>query len=274
MGFKIIALDIDGTLVDDQNQINSMTLRTLQQARARGIKIVLTTGRPLSGTLSLLEKLGLNNNPNEYVITYQGAILETTNGDIIYQNHLTFRAFVNIEMNLFHKPINLLSLTNNSIYIVQKDANYFTAKEAVKNHLSIKFRTLHEMIEKRDELVFPKLMIAGRKENLDNIQPILMDQFSGNYNLIRSENNYIDINQKNVDKGVELQKLVKYLHLVRENVLAIGNGDNDLSMIRYAGLGIGMQNSTSNILKQADIITSSNNDSGVAKAIRKFVLAG
>jgi hypothetical protein len=273
MGFKIIALDIDGTLVDDWNQIDSMTLRTLQQARARGIKIVLTTGRPLSGTLSLLEKLGLNNNPNEYVITYQGAILETTNGDIIYQNPLTFRAFVNIEMNLFHKPINLLSLTNNSIYIVQKDANYFTAKEAVKNHLSIKFRTLHEMIEKRDELVFPKLMIAGRKENLDNIQPILMDQFSGNYNLIRSENNYIDINQKNVDKGVALQKLVKHLHLVRENVLAIGNGDNDLSMIKYAGLGIGMQNSTSNILKQADIITSSNNDSGVAKAIRKFVLA-
>lgn len=132
MSFKIIALDIDGTLVNDQNQINSLTLKTLQQARGRGIKIVLTTGRPLSGTLSLLEKLGSNNNPNEYVITYQGAILETTYGDIIYQKPLNFKAFANIEMNLFHKPINLLSLTNDSIYIVQKDANYFTAKEAAK----------------------------------------------------------------------------------------------------------------------------------------------
>lgn len=273
MSFKIIALDIDGTLVNDQNQINSLTLKTLQQARERGIKIVLTTGRPLSGILSLLEKLGLNNNPNEYVITYQGAILETTDGDIIYQKPLNFKAFANIEMNLFHKPINLLSLINDSIYIVQKDANYFTAKEAAKNHLSIKFRTLHEMIENRDELVFPKLMITGRKENLDNIQPILMDQFSENYNLVRSEQNYIDINQKNVDKAVALQILVKHLHLGRENVLAFGNGNNDLSMIKYAGLGIGMQNSTSNILKRADIITNSNNDSGVAKAIKKFVFA-
>lgn len=129
------------------------------------------------------------------------------------------------------------------------------------------------MIENRYELVFPKLMITGRKENLDNIQPILMDRFSENYNLVRSEQNYIDINQKNVDKAVALQILVKHLHLGRENVLAFGNGNNDLSMIKYAGLGIGMQNSTSNILKRVDIITNSNNDSGVAKAIKKFVFA-
>lgn len=90
MSIKLIAIDIDGTLINDQLEITEKTKETLQKATAQGIKVVLCTGRPMTGVHKYLDQLGINNLADQYVISFNGALAQTTSGQVISQFTLPF----------------------------------------------------------------------------------------------------------------------------------------------------------------------------------------
>lgn len=140
--------------------------------------------------------------------------------------------------------------------------------------MPIRVIALHDLIDmpkdKKPEML--KIMAVADKERLDKIQKNIPKSLTDKLNPIRSEPVYLDFTAPNVDKGWALKQLSEYLHLSPNEVMALGNADNDIPMIQFAGTGVAMEESTPNLLKVADYQTTSNNVDGIVKAIQKLVL--
>lgn len=272
MGIKLVAIDLDGTLLNDEGKILPSSIKVLKHIRNEGVKVVLTTGRPLISVTPFLKELGLDNSPHQYVITFNGSIIEDTNGKVIHEATFDFQTFVDFE--LWADNINLYNQleTQDTLYTTSTCIPIDAAHESWKNKLQMKVTTLHDLIEMPKKPAMLKIMAVSTKEKLDKIQNSIPNTIKEKLNPIRSEPEYLDFAAPHVDKGSALQKLTQYLGLTYSEVLAIGNADNDIPMINFAGIGIAMESSTPNLSKIADDITTSNNVDGIEKAIQKYVV--
>ena len=257
---KLIAIDLDGTLLNDHGEILQNSIKAIKEAKNYGIKIVLCTGRPLVSVTPFLEQLQLTNFNDQYVITFNGSIIETTAGKVIKQQTFDFQTFVDFE--LWADKIALYTQLENqeALYTINQNIPIDAAHESWKNKLPIHVTSLHDLIAMPQKPVMLKIMAVASNDLLDKLSPI------------RSEPMYLDFAAPNVDKGWALKKLTQYLHLNRQEVMAIGNADNDVPMVKYAGVGVAMEKSTPRLLQVADYITGSNNTTGIADIINKMIL--
>ncbi|WP_297820129.1 Cof-type HAD-IIB family hydrolase [uncultured Lactobacillus sp.] len=272
MGIKLVAIDLDGTLLNDEGKILPNSIKVLKHIRNEDVKVVLTTGRPLVSVKPFLEELGLNNSSKQYVITFNGSIIEDTNGKVIQEATFNFQTFVDFE--LWADNINLYNQleTQDTLYTTSTCIPIDGAHESWKNKLQMKVTTLHDLIEIPKKPAMLKIMAVSTKEKLDKIQNTIPKVIKEKLNLIRSEPEYLDFAAPNVDKGWALRKLAQYLGLKDNEIMAIGNADNDIPMIDFAGIGIAMEASTPRLLEIADYVTTSNNVDGIEKAIQKYVV--
>lgn len=275
MSIKLIAIDIDGTLINDERKILPETKAAIKSAQKKGIKVVLVTGRPLTSTIPYLDDLGLNNKNNEYVSTFHGAVISTTKGEIISEHNLSFNDFLEIE-NYSRtansgKPIFMMFQTPEYIYTTCPNLNLYAALESEKNLLPIRYRSLDELIKIKDKLNLLKFMYSADKNILDNVQRNLSNKIISKYSVIRSEPYYLDFINKNVNKGWAIKEIAQHLHILPEEIMAIGNANNDIEMIKFAGMGVAVKNATDDLLKIAQYVTDSNNKNGVGKIINKVI---
>lgn len=272
MAIKLVAIDLDGTLLNDEGKILPNSIKVLRQISHKGVKVVLTTGRPLISVKPFLKELNLDASSHQYVITFNGAIIENTQGKTIKEAAFDIQTFIDFE--LWANNINLYNQleTPNFLYTTYTNIPIEAAHESWKNKLPMKAKTLHDLIEISKKLVLLKIMAVGDKEELDRVQNNIPQSILEKLNPIRSEPEYLDFAAPNIDKGWALKKLAEYLDLIPSEIMAIGNADNDIPTIKYAGTGIAMASSTPTLLKIADYKTASNNIDGIEKAIKKFIL--
>lgn len=274
MSIKLIAIDLDGTLLNDAGKILPNSIKILKNISKNGVKVVLATGRPLVSVKPFLHILGLDNQEDQYVITFNGSVIENTQGKTIAQKTFDFQTFVDFE--LWAEKIQLYNQleTQTSLYTTSNLIPIDGAHESWKNKLPIRVIALHDLIDmpkdKKPEML--KIMAVADKERLDKIQKNIPKSLTDKLNPIRSEPVYLDFAAPNVDKGWALKQLSEYLHLSPNEVMALGNADNDIPMVQFAGTGVAMEESTPNLLKVADYQTTSNNVDGIEKAIQKLVL--
>lgn len=270
MSIKLIAIDLDGTLLNDMGKVQPQSIDTIKKAIKAGIKIVLATGRPLVSTKPLLKLLGLDNQDDQYVITFNGSIIETTRGKVIAEKAFKFQTFVDFE--LWAQKIHLYNQLEDqdALYTIYNHVPIDAAHESWKNKLPMNFVTLHDLIDSPNKPAMLKIMAVSDKNTLDNL--IIPDEFKTELNPIRSEPCYMDFAAPNVDKGWALKQLTEHLGLTKDEVMAMGNADNDMPMVEFAGIGVAMQKSTPNLLKVANKVTGSNNESGISDAIEKYAL--
>ncbi|WP_313757537.1 Cof-type HAD-IIB family hydrolase [Tissierella sp.] len=269
MKYKLVAIDMDGTLLNSKNQVSEKTKETIVKAKGKGAYIVLSTGRVLKSALSYSRDLDLRNP----IIACNGAIIADENGNIIYKNP--------IDNNLVKEIVNLARSKN--IYYHFYDENRFYSHIRVdeilkfysegddNNRIDIKiFKNLEEITSMKDLNVYKFLFIDDDKNKLQKLR----DELNGLNNIETSSSwaNNIEAMGLNVSKGEGLRELCSNLKIAPDEVIAIGDNENDLSMIKFAGLGVAMGNGDESIKKQADYITDSNDEDGVAKIIEKFVL--
>jgi Cof subfamily protein (haloacid dehalogenase superfamily) len=117
----------------------------------------------------------------------------------------------------------------------------------------------------------PKCLVVQEGDHLAKVEKIMSDALGNRFNVFRSEPYFLEIMPKNIDKAYSLSILAKYLHISKEEVVACGDGYNDLTMIGYAGLGIAMKNAQEVVKHKADFVTLSNDEDGIAFAIEKMV---
>lgn len=267
---KLVAMDIDETLLDDNQVISLANQNAIAAAMEQGVKIVLASGRTHSGMAEYLNKLKIAGN-DQYIITNGGSLVETLNDEVIYHKALsnqTYRqidAFVK-ENDLHYNAVDVKGQT----YTSNTDSiDRYTIIQAFENDKGLLIRQPDQLPADFEIL---KAIINEPKERLDQITPAVEQEFGEDYYVIRTGAGFLEIMPKNIDKGSALTYLAEYLQLDLSETMAIGDGENDIPMLRKAGVSVVMNNATDSIKNLADFITADNNQSGVAKAFEKYIL--
>ena len=255
--YKLIALDIDGTLLNSEKKITNEVFNSIQEAKKSGAKVVLSTGRPLPGVTPLLDELNLNDD-GDYVICFNGAVvqevkskkilsnIEMCHDDFVLINNLAKENNTHVHINT---PTNLIIPTLNNIDIVsmnEEDIN--------------------------DDITFCKIMIIDEPEKLEEVLENIPKDLFDKYTIVRSAPFFLEFLNKNANKGTALEALCNTINIPLSKSIAVGDEENDQHMIKMAGLGVAMGNARDSIKEIANYVTCSNNEHGVAKVIDKFIL--
>ncbi len=268
MSIKLVAIDIDGTLVNNNRKITPEVFDAIQKAKAAGVKIVIATGRPLLGVKNILESLNLLD-AGDYVITYNGALVQATaTGEAFIDEPLTYNDYLDIEMESRRLDTPLHSITMSTIYTHNRNISKFSVNEAYITGLPLKYRTAAEM--SKHEII--KMMYIDEPEKLDATIAKLPPRFRERYTIVKSTPFYLEILNKNASKGLAVQHLAEKLGISHEETMAIGDEENDRSMLESVGNPVVMANGNPELKKIAKYITKSNEASGVAHAINEWVL--
>ena len=263
---KLIAIDLDGTLLDDNKEISQDNKIAIQKAKTYGIKIIIASGRPYFRVKENLQQLDLNHN-TDYVITYNGGcILIGDNSEIIYEQRLSNQNICEI--------INFLEKYNGDIYLYCQD-QIFSLNQDLKianlkifNQVHFEKRTIVEL-KKMDYA--NKIILADEEKTIDEIQTKIPLELNNQYNIVRSTPYFLEFLPNHVSKGNAIKILTQILNIDTDEIMVIGDEENDLSMFCCAKIKVAMKNANLQIKKRANFITESNNNSGVARAIEKFV---
>jgi len=265
--YKLIAIDMDGTLLNDAKQISPGNFDAIQQASKNGVKVVLASGRPLVGFKRYLEELNLVSQDN-YAVAFNGALVQTSEGnEIISRTTLTLEDYKYL-YNLSKKlKVNIHALTETSV-ISPKDTKY-TRHEAEINHIPNDIIAVDQV---DGNTIIVKVMFVDEPEIIEEIMDKIPEEVRIKYTVVRSAPFYLEFLHKSVNKGAGVAALAEKLNIKQEEVICIGDAGNDIHMIKYAGLGVAMGNAFPEVKKVANFITKTNEQDGVAYIINKFIL--
>ncbi len=268
MAIKLIALDIDDTLLTSQHNISEKTKEALDKALDQGIKVVLCSGRPLAGVSPFLNDLGVAGD-DQYVITYNGGLVETVSGKVLSRKILDNHAYRRIVKYVNDNHMQYYVLDDDSnVYTSDHDINRFAATQAWENSAGIYVRTPDELA---DDFEITKAAIVGEKEDLDKYDQAVKDEFSDDYYVVRAADNFLEIMNPTANKGTGLEKLTQILSFTPDEVMAFGDEQNDLPMFKFAGTAVAMGNGSDLAKLHANYVTDTNDNDGIAKALDKLV---
>lgn len=268
MKYKILVLDLDGTLTNKKKEITEHTRETLIRAQEAGVKIVLASGRPTYGIMPLARQLELDKYEG-YILAYNGGqIIDCKTGELMYENVLDPAVYPYLYECAKSNGFQILSYKDE--YIISENADdQYVQHEAFLNRMPSK--TVENFL---DVINFPvaKCLIVGDPEPLAQLEPVMKKELESKMNVFRSEPFFLELVPKGIDKARCLAVLLEELGMTPDEMMACGDGFNDLSMIEYAGLGIAMANAQEVVRQAANYITLSNEEDGVAHAVEKFML--
>ncbi len=271
MAIKLVAIDIDGTLINDQRQITPKTVAALKKATAAGVKVVLCTGRPMTGVTAYLKELGIADQDDEYVVSFNGGLAQSTSGNVIVNHSISFDDYADWENFCLKQGVHSQIETRDYIYTTNQDLSKYTIYESGLVDMPVRYRSMDEMARERDQYIVAKAMMVDEKDKIDTALAHLPQGLRDRFSIVRSEDFYLEFMHPSASKGQTLKTLSEQLGIKQDEVMALGNAQNDNSMIEFAGIGVAMGNSIPETLKIADVTVADNNHDGVAEAVDKYV---
>ena len=266
--YEIIVLDLDGTLTNREKIITPRTKAAIMEAQRRGKRVVLASGRPTMGVTPLAKELCLGDH-HGFILSFNGGtMIDCASGETIFSRMLPAESNQRIMELADENQVAFLTYEGERLLTNDAECPYCMLESKI-NHAP-----LVEIENIRSYLTFevPKFLFVDDGGYLAMVEPRVKAALGKNFSVYRSDPYFLEILPKGIDKAQSLERLLGYLEISRERMIACGDGYNDLSMIRYAGLGVAMENAVLSLRKEADYITSSNNDDGVAEVIEKFML--
>ncbi|WP_032122232.1 Cof-type HAD-IIB family hydrolase [Clostridium amazonitimonense] len=274
MKYKMLCTDMDGTLLNSNKDISDRTKEAIKKAHEKGVHIVVSTGRMFNSANYYADMLHIK----APIISANGAFIrEKDKNDVIYKNVLGKDKCNSLLKVLQKHKVHAHFHTPNAMF---SDKMVFSAKiysdmnsylpEDNKIDIHIVEKDWEQIFEKYEDSIVKCIAIDEDVEKIQNVKSEIM-RMSG-IEVVSSYENNCEIMTEGVSKGRGVEILAGYYGLNPEEIICIGDNENDLSMIKVAGLGIAMGNAPEDIKKQADYVTDNNDSDGVAKAIEKFIL--
>lgn len=271
MTIELIAIDLDGTLLDPSHQITEEVKQAIQSAKAAGVKIVICTGRPLPGAIGFLDELEISGS-DDYIITYNGGLVQNVEtGEVVIRHMMDHQDYLKLNDAASQAGSHFHAINNDGIFTPNKDISEYSVREAYLIGLPLFYRSKEEM---DPTAIYNKTMMIDKPDVLEAAVSRLPKSLYDDYTILRSEPFFLEILNKKASKANAVQELSELLSIKQENVMTLGDGGNDLDMIEWAGYGIAMANATDAVKAAAFDVTSSNAENGVARAIEKYVLSG
>ena len=262
----LIALDLDGTLTNSKKEVTKYTKDCLLRLQKAGAKIALASGRPTYGVTPLAQELLLPRYEG-YILSYNGGkITACSTGKTLFRQQLPDGAIPRLAALRDELSLELLTYEGTCI-ITEDPENPYVQKEAAINRMEVR-----KISSFADYVTFPvtKCLMVGEDSYLASVESYAAQQLGEDFSVYRSEPYFLEIVPQGIDKARSLERLLSSLSLKKENLLAFGDGYNDISMLRYAGLGVAMANASEEVKKAADRIALSNDEDGVARILEEL----
>ena len=270
---KLVAIDLDGTLLTSEKKVTENTINTLKEVVEQGLIVVIATGRPLLGLDTVIKDVP----KSPYILTTNGArIVNVETGEVILEKL--------IPHELVLKLFDVLGKYDCVKEIFYNGQGYMSSDDMKRIHIYHKKPEMCDYVRKTRKPI-PDLLeyMKEVKGSADKAQAIFNDMKVreqvwkelddlNELNLADSLHYNIEINAKGVEKGSSLEFLVENLGILQEEVMAIGDGANDIRMLEVAGIGVAMGNAKEEIKRVANVVTASNDDEGVAKVLEQYIL--
>ena len=259
MKYKLIVLDLDGTLTNSKKVITPRNREILIRVQEQGVRLVLASGRPTYGIVPLANELRMNEFGG-FILSYNGGeIINWETQEMLYENVLPNDVVPVLYECARSHQLSILTYDGAEI-VTENSQDPYVQKEAFLNKMAVR--------ETNDFLT--ECLIVGDADKLIPLEAELCLRLQGRINVFRSEPYFLELVPQGIDKALSLAVLLKEIGVERKEMIAIGDGYNDLSMIKFAGLGIAMGNAQEPVKKAADYITLSNEEDGVAEALEHF----
>lgn len=262
MSYKLIALDLDDTLLNSKLTVTPRTLRAIHRAEEKGAMVIITTGRAYRGQTTFYKEIGLKHES----ICCGGAQVFSPEGKEIYSNPVCdadVRKIIEYadEIGIYFQ------LYLDGEYCFPKHTPYVDLYASFCGFMGTEMPYLRRL----PDLTSPKVIFIDEPDRILTLQPQAMRRFP-QLKLVRSKPHYLEFNNPTANKGTAVEFVAKKYGIDRSEVIAIGDSQIDLSMISYAGLGVAVANGLDEVKAKADYVAPSNDDEGVAHVIEKFVL--
>lgn len=266
MPYRLLAFDLDDTLLTDDLTITPRTREAIAAAAAQGAQVVLTTGRMHRSALPFMDMLGIKGP----IISSNGAMVRDSETDMLYR-HMT------VPFDIAKEVAEWCDREDLYLQVYLRDDYYFR-KACFYSRLYAQ-RTGVAGIEAGPLAAFlkeepTKMIIINEPPVIEKLYRECLEKYGDTMEITVSKSMYLEFLHRDATKGNALKSLAEGYDIPREEVLAIGDSINDISMIEYAGLGLCMANGRDEAKKAADTVIASNMDDGVAKAIETYVLGG
>lgn len=267
---RLVAIDLDGTLFNQAKQISARNKEALKQAKAQGVKIVICTGRPLKAIEPVLEELGLNDD-DDYSITFNGGYIQKNqSGEVLHQLTLSK---AEVQMMYIAAHANGLPVDTVSDDIVYSITPTIESRPSKYRHLNKNLTNIEVNIAQLPETRrYNKVLLSQEPEYMDERIDTVLQLFKDRYSTMKTQKFLYEIAPAGVSKAEGLAFLGELLDISAAEMMALGDEENDESMIEYAGLGVAMGNATERVKQLSNAVTDTNDCDGVAKAIEKYVL--
>lgn len=264
--YRAIALDLDGTLTNHDKVVTSKTREALLQAEAEGVVIILASGRPTYGIEPVAECLELDKRGG-YILSYNGGnIVNAKTGEKLFAQFLPDEVIPILYRYAKEKNHALLGYAGNEIITEMPDDQYVKEESRINKMNIRKVENLFEALEPSPT----KLLMTGDPADMLKAENELSEILGDRMDIFRSAPFFLELVPKGIDKAKSLLRLLSKINLTPADMIAFGDGYNDLSMLKLAGMGVAMQNAAPEVRAEADYITLSNEEDGIAAALEHF----
>ena len=270
MKYKLLVLDVDGTLLNDEREISKRTLAALLKVQQMGVRIVLASGRPTYGLMPLAKTLELGNYGG-FVLSYNGCqIIKAQNGEILFERRINPEMLPYLEKKARKNGFAIFTYHDDTL-ITDSPDNEYIKNEALLNNLKI---IREDEFSTAIDFAPCKCMLVSDKEKaLIGLEQHWEKRLAGTLDAFRCEPYFLEVVPCGVNKANTLGALLEHLGVTREEVIAVGDGVCDVTMLQLAGMGVAMGHSQDSVKVCADYVTASNEEDGVALAVEKLILA-
>ena len=266
MGYKLIALDIDGTIRSNEHPLSKRTCLTLEAARDAGAIVTIVTGRMYLSALHVTANLDLQSP----VATYQGAhIADPATHQVLWHRPLTSRMLSDVLDALEHGDHEILAHHRGHVYVdrVTEWIEAYVERNHVRVHVVDDLRSLGTEGVTR-------LIVGGEEDNVGRVTAELKQTFDSRLQITRSLPYFCEVLHPDTGKDMALRRLCKLLGIRQEDTIAFGNGDEDAQMIAWAGLGVAMSDGSTTAIAASDEVAPPLADSGVADVVEGLLREG
>lgn len=262
MNYKMVVIDMDMTLLNSNHKITNKTKEIIKRVKQKGVKVLLASGRSYISMLDYAKELGME----DEIISLNGAVITNIKeNNLIKEDYLDKANYINLMQNL---------QTTDYTYMIFNSNEQYYQKNYCKEKINwIKSISKVKLIELKDYKNVLKPIKLGFQINEEKDYENLIELSNLNYfKVIKTGYNFVEIVKKETSKWSAIEFLSQKYNIDSKEIIAIGDSENDLEMIKYSGLGIAMKNAYDNIKDISDYITDTNDNNGVAKALEKFIL--
>lgn len=271
--YKLVAIDLDGTLLNAEKEVSERNKRAIALAIEKGVRIVICSGRVYTGARLYAKQVG----SYDPVIACNGAVIsENIHGKVLYSNILQTDDCLKV-IDICNKNDIYFHVYAGEVMMTEKlgftSLKYFEKNKMLPPEDRVQIEIVKNMADAVKKMEGKVLKVVVVNDNIELLGKVRteIEQLT-NIDVMSSNYDNFEVMNKGVNKGAALEKLSDMLGIAASEMIAIGDNENDISMIKYAGLGIAMGNGEDITKEASQYITASNNHDGVADAIEKFVL--